>query len=35
MQTSNADVKFDMVDSVLNASGVETGTDQLISIFLL
>ena len=25
---SNADVKFDMVDSVLNASGVETGTDQ-------
>ena len=25
---SNADVKFDMVDSVVNASGVETGTDQ-------
>ena len=24
---SNADVKFDMVDSVLNASGVETATD--------
>jgi len=25
---SNADVKFDMVDSVLDANGVETGTDQ-------
>ena len=25
---STADVKFDMVDSVVNSSGVETGTDQ-------